>query len=247
MDCPSVVCLTSIFFTLTYAGLALGKIPGLRMDRAGIALVGATLMLVTGVLTLQEAVSPQSIDYETLILLLGMMIVVGCLRSVRFLPAAGALVPRPHRDAQRAAGRHHPAVRRAVGVSGQRHRVPGPDAVGAAPGSAPAFRSGAAPDRPGDGGQHRLDRHHHRQSAEHDYRHPIAHFLPALRGQAVSDRRPRSGPQLPRHRLHLSSQPDTAEDRRCRRRRFRHGSVAADARGRIRGCWPRACWSRSPP
>ncbi|MGH7169612.1 MAG: anion transporter [Gemmataceae bacterium] len=84
MDCPSVVCLTSIIFILTYAGLALGKIPGLRMDRAGIALVGATLMLVTGILTLQEAVSPQSIDYETLILLLGMMIVVGCLRLSGF-------------------------------------------------------------------------------------------------------------------------------------------------------------------
>ena len=54
------------------------------MDRAGIALVGATLMLVTGILTLQEAVSPQSIDYETLILLLGMMIVVGCLRLSGF-------------------------------------------------------------------------------------------------------------------------------------------------------------------
>jgi len=84
MACPSVVWWTSILFTLTYAGLALGTIPGLRMDRAGIALVGAALMLVTGILTLQEAVSPQSIDYETLILLLGMMIVVGCLRLSGF-------------------------------------------------------------------------------------------------------------------------------------------------------------------
>lgn len=84
MDQPSLASLTTILFTLTYAGLALGKVPGLRMDRAGIALVGATLMLVTGVLTLQEAVSPQCIDYETLILLLGMMIVVGCLRLSGF-------------------------------------------------------------------------------------------------------------------------------------------------------------------
>lgn len=84
MACPSVVWWTSLLFLVTYAGLALGKIPGLLMDRAGIALVGATLMLVTGVLTLQEAISPQSIDYETLILLLGMMIVVGCLRLSGF-------------------------------------------------------------------------------------------------------------------------------------------------------------------
>src|SRR5579875_1225193 len=84
MDAPSIVCLTATLFILTYAGLALGKAPGLRMDRAGIALVGATLMLLAGILSLQEAVSPQCIDYETLLLLLGMMIVVGCLRLSGF-------------------------------------------------------------------------------------------------------------------------------------------------------------------
>ena len=42
--------MTWTIFVLTYAGLALGRVPGLRMDRAGIAFVGATLMLVTGVL-----------------------------------------------------------------------------------------------------------------------------------------------------------------------------------------------------
>ncbi|HWG47627.1 MAG TPA: anion transporter [Gemmataceae bacterium] len=84
MDPTTQLWLTAILFTLTYAGLALGKVPGLRMDRAGIALVGAAAMLIAGILTLQEAVSPQSIDYETLILLLGMMIVVGCLRLSGF-------------------------------------------------------------------------------------------------------------------------------------------------------------------
>ena len=42
------VTLTWIIFALTYGGLALGRIPGLRTDRAGIALIGATLLLVTG-------------------------------------------------------------------------------------------------------------------------------------------------------------------------------------------------------
>jgi Na+/H+ antiporter NhaD/arsenite permease-like protein len=72
--------LTTLLFTLTYLGLALGQVPGLRMDRAGIALVGATLMLLTGVLTLPQAVSEESIDYKALALLFGMMIVVGFLR-----------------------------------------------------------------------------------------------------------------------------------------------------------------------
>ncbi len=76
--------LTTILFALTYIGLALGKVPGLRMDRAGIALVGATLMLVTGMLSLDEAVRPDSIDYKTLCLLFGMMVVVGFLRLSGF-------------------------------------------------------------------------------------------------------------------------------------------------------------------
>jgi Na+/H+ antiporter NhaD/arsenite permease-like protein len=84
MDRISIVYLTSILFTLTYAGLALGNVPGLRMDRAGIALVGATLMLVAGTITFEEAFSAHSIDYETLVLLLGMMVVVGCLRLSGF-------------------------------------------------------------------------------------------------------------------------------------------------------------------
>jgi len=76
--------LTVILFTATYAGLALGKVPGLRMDRAGIALVGATLMLITGMLTLEQAFSTKSVDYPTLLLLFGMMIVVGFLRLSGF-------------------------------------------------------------------------------------------------------------------------------------------------------------------
>jgi Na+/H+ antiporter NhaD/arsenite permease-like protein len=76
--------LTWFIFAVTYAGLALGKVPGLRMDRAGIAFVGAALMLVTGVLSLNQAVSSDSIDFKTLFLLFGMMIVVGVLRLSGF-------------------------------------------------------------------------------------------------------------------------------------------------------------------
>jgi Na+/H+ antiporter NhaD/arsenite permease-like protein len=74
-----VLWLTVVIFSLTYAGLAIGKVPGLRMDRAGIALVGATLMLVSGLLSFGEAVSTEAIDYKTLALLFGMMIVVAFL------------------------------------------------------------------------------------------------------------------------------------------------------------------------
>jgi Na+/H+ antiporter NhaD/arsenite permease-like protein len=77
--------LAATLFLLTYLGLVLGEVPRLRMDRAGIAFAGAALVLSTGVLTLAQAASPDSIDYETLCLLFGMMIVVGFLRLSGFL------------------------------------------------------------------------------------------------------------------------------------------------------------------
>jgi Na+/H+ antiporter NhaD/arsenite permease-like protein len=72
--------LTTAIFSLTYIALAIGKIPRLRIERAGIAFVGAALMLCFGILTIRQAAGPDSIDYETLFLLFGMMVVVGFLR-----------------------------------------------------------------------------------------------------------------------------------------------------------------------
>lgn len=74
------VWITSVIFAATYIGLALGKIPRLGMDRAGIAFVGAAVMLASGMLTLGQATAADSIDYETIFLLFGMMVVVGFLR-----------------------------------------------------------------------------------------------------------------------------------------------------------------------
>lgn len=84
MNPTATLWLTTALFTLTYIALAIGKIPKLRCDRPAIAFIGAALMLCTGVLTLQQATSPESIDYETLFLLFGMMVVVGVLRISGF-------------------------------------------------------------------------------------------------------------------------------------------------------------------
>src|SRR6202789_1390871 len=78
--------ITSILFALTYLALALGKIPGLRIDRAGIALVGAAAMLACGVLSLHDAA--KAVDYETIVLLFGMMVVVAYLRLAGFFGLA---------------------------------------------------------------------------------------------------------------------------------------------------------------
>ena len=56
-------------FAATYLVMAIGKLPGYRLDRAGAALLGASLMIWFGVLSLKEAF--QSIDLETIALLLG--------------------------------------------------------------------------------------------------------------------------------------------------------------------------------
>jgi Na+/H+ antiporter NhaD/arsenite permease-like protein len=76
----------STIFGLTYLALALGEIPGLRVDRAGIALVGAAAMMASGALSMHEAA--KAVDYETIVLLFGMMVVVSYLRLAGFFALA---------------------------------------------------------------------------------------------------------------------------------------------------------------
>jgi Na+/H+ antiporter NhaD/arsenite permease-like protein len=69
-------------FAMTYLVVAVGRLPGFWLDRAGAALVGASLMVAVGALPLEEA--PKAIDFDTIILLLGVMIVVANLRLSGF-------------------------------------------------------------------------------------------------------------------------------------------------------------------
>ena len=78
LDADTQKIAAGIIFAASYLALALGKIPGLSIDRAGVALVGACLMVVSGALPLEDAV--RAIDPDTIALLLGMMIVVAGLR-----------------------------------------------------------------------------------------------------------------------------------------------------------------------
>jgi len=75
------VAATAIFVT-SYLALAIGKVPGLNIDRAWIALVGAGLMVASGALSLEDAY--KAIDLDTITLLLGMMILVASLRLSGF-------------------------------------------------------------------------------------------------------------------------------------------------------------------
>jgi Na+/H+ antiporter NhaD/arsenite permease-like protein len=83
-------------FATSYLALAIGKVPGLSIDRAGVALVGACLMVASGVMTLDDAY--QAVDMQTITLLLGMMIVVANLRISGFFAVVNAwVVRRVHR------------------------------------------------------------------------------------------------------------------------------------------------------
>lgn len=60
-------------FAVTYLGMALGRFPGLKLDRTGIALLAAVVLLVTGQVDVEDAGA--SIDMSTLLLLFALMIV----------------------------------------------------------------------------------------------------------------------------------------------------------------------------
>jgi Na+/H+ antiporter NhaD/arsenite permease-like protein len=86
----------AVIFAGAYLALALGKVPGLSIDRAGVALVGGCLMVAAGALPLQQAY--RAIDFDTITLLLGIMIVVASLRLSGFFALANAwVVRRAHR------------------------------------------------------------------------------------------------------------------------------------------------------
>lgn len=67
---------------VTILGVAIGRYPWLRMNRASIALVGATALIALGTLSLEQAF--ESIDVDTLALLFAMMVINVNLRIAGF-------------------------------------------------------------------------------------------------------------------------------------------------------------------
>jgi len=72
-------------FILVYAGMILGEIPGLRLDRAGVALLGAIALVVSGRTSPEEAWA--SVDVGTVALLFGLMVVSAQFRLGGFYAA----------------------------------------------------------------------------------------------------------------------------------------------------------------
>ncbi len=71
-----------IIFGISYVVFALGKLPGMKIDRPGMAIIGAVLMVAFGIVGANEAL--RLIDFSTLVLLFSMMVVVGSLHLSGF-------------------------------------------------------------------------------------------------------------------------------------------------------------------
>ena len=68
----SLEIIAAVIFFMTYTGIALGSIPGLAIDRTGIAVLGAIAMLTTGTLSENEAL--KAINAPTILLLYSLMV-----------------------------------------------------------------------------------------------------------------------------------------------------------------------------
>ena len=71
-----------IIFLASYLVFAIGKFPGLKIDRPGAAIIGAVAMIAFRVVQPSDAL--RFIDFSTLVLLFSMMLIVGNLRRVGF-------------------------------------------------------------------------------------------------------------------------------------------------------------------
>jgi Na+/H+ antiporter NhaD/arsenite permease-like protein len=65
--------LVTVLFALTYIGMAVGRVPGLRIDRSAIAMIAAVLLVAAGAVPSDAIAS--AVHFPTLLLLGGLMII----------------------------------------------------------------------------------------------------------------------------------------------------------------------------
>ena len=80
----------SLIFFGSYVVFALGKFPGLKIDRPGAAIIGAVLMVAFRIMDAPRALA--SIDFATIVLLFSMMLVVSNVRVAGFFDWVTVLI-----------------------------------------------------------------------------------------------------------------------------------------------------------
>jgi Na+/H+ antiporter NhaD/arsenite permease-like protein len=84
---------------LSLLGIAVGRLPRLRMNRATMAFTGAAFLIVLGAIPAEEAF--RAVDLNTLVLILSMMIVTANLKFAGFFVLAGNAILRAARTPRR--------------------------------------------------------------------------------------------------------------------------------------------------
>jgi len=123
-----------VIFLASYLVFAIGKFPGLKINRPAAAMIGAVAMIACGAVSADDAL--RFIDFPTLVLLFSMMLIVGnveCRTSAATTESVPAL----------AGGDLHDRI--SIRSVCQRHRVPGDGPVRAYRYQAHAHRSLAVP------------------------------------------------------------------------------------------------------
>lgn len=90
---------SALIIIVTLVGVAIGRWPWLRMNRATIALVGATTLMAIGVIPLEEAF--RAVDWNTIVLLFAMMVLNVNLRIAGFFHLVTSHVVRLARTPRR--------------------------------------------------------------------------------------------------------------------------------------------------
>ena len=87
-----MILLIIIVFALTYIGMAIGRVPGSRVDRTGIAMIAAVVLVAAGAVPAAEVAA--AIHFPTLLLLAGLMILSARVGAAGFYDAAAAWIAR---------------------------------------------------------------------------------------------------------------------------------------------------------
>jgi Na+/H+ antiporter NhaD/arsenite permease-like protein len=82
--------LATIIFALTYIGMALGRVPGLKIDRSGIALIAAIILVATDEVPAEQIA--KAMHFPTLLLMGGLMILSARVRAAGFYEAAATWI-----------------------------------------------------------------------------------------------------------------------------------------------------------
>src|SRR3954454_25077078 len=79
-----------VIFIASYVVFAAGKFPGMKIDRPGMAIIGAVLMVAFRIVNARDALG--SVDFTTIVLLFSMMLIVANLHLVGFFDVVAEFV-----------------------------------------------------------------------------------------------------------------------------------------------------------